>query len=180
MIEMQRVTLGNRPTNSNPNKPVIDYNFGDQMQWYGRVFFDILADNVLKLYVMQAQAFEVDMDGNFIPSPDGPPSRTDLTPHTVMQTAITARTNTMGPGWVRTLPPSQTTVDPSNLPEGTLTRTSLPAIGSVAIGQLVYVAPNLWLADEGEIRKCAMVKIDQLATVLANSVELSGGGFGDV
>lgn len=168
---MERTTLPNAPTGLSPMDAALDYSFGAGR--FARVVLE-MSDAQSDNFNIKAQAFELDAAGNMVQAPKGYPSRTRQTNHTVARSSL-GDTATLVPGWVRTVPASQTTVDATNLPEGTIIATALPATGTV--GQFVYIDPTLYRWDAGVALQIAEGKIVELQAVLQNSAPLSNMGF---
>jgi hypothetical protein len=115
---------------------------------------------------IEAQAYEVNAAGAFVPAAEGYPSRTPGTQHTIAATGL-GDTHTLTPGWVREVGYYNT----DTLPEGTLIATQLPASGD--IDERVFVEPHLYRFDMGEVARIMEGKAKELADLLRQADALA-------
>lgn len=173
---MEQITLPNRPTNLSPKVEVLEFAHEGIKARVILSLDDSLNNGHL---LLQAQAYQMTDDGGFVSAPNGYPSRTSNTTHTVLATSLGSKavpnTHTLTPGWVKHLPPNQTAVSVDNLPEGSVVAETLPV--SASVGDLVFVEPYLYRWDEGIATATARSKVEELLMILANSAPLSGLGF---
>lgn len=123
--------------------------------------------------VIEAQAFEVDANGNFISIKHGPkagePSRTSGTSHVIALSGISAGTHTLKPGWVKvpgSYDPSLPDGSVGGLPEGVPRVDSLPSQANT--NDQVWYNNTLWRWDEGMIESVMRSKAEELAALLRN------------
>lgn len=174
---MQPIELPNRPTGLTPKNALLEYEYEGIKARVILTLDDTLKDNHL---MISAQAYEMNEDGTFVQAPNGYPSRTPSSVHTVNSTSLgtkqVPKQATLAPGWVLTLPPNQTSVNADNLPEGCVAVETLPETASV--GDTVYKDPYMYRWDEGIAVATAKSKVEELFNIIANSQPLSGLGFG--
>lgn len=170
---MERITLPNAPTDLSPMDAALDYSFGDNK--FARVILEMSqSDN--DMFIIKAQAYEMDAAGNYAMAPKGYPSRTRQTTHTVAASSL-GDTATLVPGWVRMAPPNKVNyaMDSESLPEGTQQLDALPATGNA--GEHVMVGDTLYAWNIGVARQVAQGKVEELEQTLRVSVPLSNMGF---
>lgn len=169
---MNPITLPNRPSNMPNTQAIREYELDGIMC---RVILALSAGMVDNHIEIKAQAYQMDEAGNFMSAPNGYPSRTTNTTHTVNTTGIAAKSATLLPAWLRTMPEGATSVDAGSLPEGVEVVTTLPATAEV--GERVYCDPYLYRWDAGIVELTAIAKAEELFNIVANSAPLSGVGF---
>jgi hypothetical protein len=120
--------------------------------------------------LIEAQAFEVDTNGVFQSAPNGTPSRSTATKHTV-QLAGVGDTHTLLPGWVRVVG----TYDINNLPEGTQILDTLPESGTES--DRIWCNNKLYRWSLGMVEEIMRGKAAELAGVLRNSAAMENFGL---
>ena len=174
---MNPIELPSRPTGLTPKNAVLEYEHQGVLARVVLTLDDTLKDNHLSIV---AQAFQLDEAGAFVQAPNGYPSRTPSSTHTVNASALgtrqAPRQATLPPGWVQVMPPNQSSVDAEHLPEVCVEVDELPE--SAAVGDLVFKDPYLYRWDEGIAVATAKAKVEELLAIVSNSTPLSGLGFG--
>lgn len=168
---MERITLPNTPAGLSPMDAALDYSFSNGR--FARVILE-MSEGEMDHFKIKAQAYELDAQGNMVQAPKGYPSRTRQTNHTVARSSL-GDTATLAPGWVRVPPAAGTTIDATNVPEGTQFADTLPATGE--LGDMVFIDSTLYRWEKGVARQIAEAKVEELQTVLQNSAPLSNLGF---
>lgn len=173
---MERATLGNRPTTQAPMSRIEDFVVDGT---HVRVSLKLKPGPSDDIHIIDAQAFEVDANGINIPAPDGRPSRTGSTGHTVQASSL-GDTHTLKPGWVRIV---------GDYDASTFEPTAARAMGKPVAG----VEPD-WESnptgqhfdtetgigyrwDEGENLRVARGKVQELLALLRNSAPIAGIDF---
>lgn len=170
---MEQITLPNRPQNLPASVAVLEFEHEGVLARVILTLSDRVENDNLQF---TAQAYEMNADGSFKAAPNGFPSRTANTTHTVLASGLTvSKTATLEPGWIKHFVPGQAGMTAENLPEGAIALSELPALGNV--GDLVFVDPWLWKWDEGIALHTAKLKVEELTSILGNSRVLSGLGF---
>lgn len=157
---MERVTLPGLPA-----KRAADYQLdGFDPPRYARVIYTP-QESKPDRKMIEAQAFEVDANGNFVANVvNGMPSRTAGTIHVISISGI-GDTHTLQPGWVRVVG----TYHEENLPTGAVIGT-LPATGNV--GDMVFTGEHLYRYDAGMLEGVLQTKANELAQLLRNSTAI--------
>lgn len=169
---MQRIQLPNRPATMPANTALLEFEHEGIL---ARVILTNKPDMVDGHLVMSAQAFQMTEEGQFVSAPNGYPSRTSGTTHTVNTSGLIAKTATLAPGWIRDVGHAGNEVNPENLPEGATVAEALPASGEA--GQRIYVEPFLYVWDEGIAVATAIDKVKELCAIVSASETLSGRAF---
>lgn len=151
----------------------LDYTFDGGL--FGRVIIEIQRDPANPdFYRLNAQAFQVDSQGLFAAAPKGYPSRTSQSGPTLSISGITAKACSLVPGWIKVNPESGQVINSTNLPEGAQILEELP--NTAQVGDHVYIEPTLWVWGKGALLTVAEGKIEELRTIIVNSLPLSGLG----
>jgi hypothetical protein len=169
---MERIELPNRPATMPENSALFEFEHEGVL---ARVILGMKADMVDGHIVMSAQAFEMSADGQFMPAPNGYPSRTASTTHTINTSGLIAKTATLAPAWIKDVGHAGNEVNLENLPEGAIAADELPAAGQP--GDRVYVDPFLYVWDEGIAISTAKEKVKELCAIVTASAPLSGRAF---
>lgn len=175
---MQKITLPKRPTQLPPTAALREYRLPNGKPV--RVFielhqspFDENGDPIpADMLVVYAQGYEMTDAGDFAVAPNGYPSRTKRTAHTVQRSAI-GDTKSLKPAWVRHAPASQTAITPDTMPPGSFTGDALPAAGTHE-GQIAYVGGKFYEWTDGETERIARGKASDMQNIDNNSAVLSG------
>lgn len=160
---MNETTLGNRPDPLAPLTRIVDFNADG-------VFVRVslrLRQSAPATLTIDAQAFEVDASGAYVSGPDGRPSRTPESTHSVSTSGL-GDTHTLSPGWVRKV--GTYTAQDFELqaqPES-------PEAGDEYFDPATDTAYR-W--DEGETLRIARGKADEMLRIRANSAPLAGISF---
>lgn len=135
-------------------------------------------DTAVKIGHLQisAQAFEMNADGTFKQAPNGYPSRSGGSIHTIPADALND-TVCMDDDWVRHTPVSAETLDPVAL--GLDVVEGRPTVSGTEYGQLVWdsARQHAWRWAEGFADSTARAKLQDVARVVRSSNVLSGFGF---
>lgn len=115
---------------------------------------------------ISAQAFEIDAKGNFAFAPNGEPSRTHGTDHTVYATNL-GDTHSLKPAWVRQQ--MDANLELAAAQEVAIVD-SLPKIGEV--GDRLYCDPYFYTWVQGTVLDICDGKAKDLFKLLNNSAEL--------
>lgn len=170
---MDHVTLGNRPATMPPRTKIEDYQDGAT---YVRVSLKLLAPSTDSL-TLDAQAFQVDATGAIVAGPDGRPSRTPGTQHSVITSSL-GDTHTLAPGWVRVVGDYTAESFEPDAPRGSGRPTAPPAVGDTT-GMYFDTATGIGYRydADGETGRIARGKVDEMLRILANSDALAGLDF---
>lgn len=171
---MKKIELATYPTQLPNNVEVRDYDMEDGT--YFRVIMEVDPNTKLDHLHMTAQAFEMNADGSFKQAPNGYPSRTRSSTHTVLADSLND-TIFMDDAWVRHVVAAGSTLDPValNLP----TVTARPTEPGTEYGQLVWdsSAMHAWRWQEGYADGVARAKLQDIQRIMRASNVLSGFGF---
>lgn len=176
---MERTTLGNRPATLPPRMKIEDFaaeghHVRVSLKLIERQATDL---SVLPTLMISAQAFEVNADGFNITGPDGRPSRTPETMHSVIASSL-GDTHTLNPGWVRIAGDfdrdtfEQSAVFANGKP------TDEPDWEANPTGQHYDTFTGKgyrWV--EGETLGVARAKVDEMLNIIRNSAPLAGIDF---
>ena len=171
---MKKIELPSYPTNLPSHVEVRDFDMEDGT--FFRVIMEL--DTTIKVghLHMGAQAFQMNEDGSFFQAPNGYPSRSNSSVHTIPADALND-TICMDDGWVRHTMDAGAVLDPValNLP----TVTARPIEPGTEYGQLVWdsTANHAWRWQEGFADGTARAKLQDAARVVRSSNVLSGFGF---
>src|SRR5690606_15603155 len=160
--DMEPTTLGNRPDPLAPLTRLQDFTDGTTRV---PVSLRLRPGSAPDSLFLDAQAFEVDATGAYVPAPDSRPSRTPETSQT-NATSSHGDTHTLNPGWVRkqgTYTADDFTVTGSGKPTGEGDAGDEYFDTDTGIGYR-------W--DEGEVMRIARGKADEMLRILANSAPL--------
>lgn len=146
-----------------PAKRAADYDIGNGN--YARVIYTPQESKPDRKQI-EAQAFQIDANGNFVPADTGVPSRTAGTVHVISVTGI-GDTHTLTPGWVRVVGD----YNADSLPEGTTIVEILPATADV--GDTAYMGDTMYRWDEGMLETILKGKAQELADLIRNSTALN-------
>lgn len=153
---MNKITLANTPPRGQ------DYELNGK---FARVIYVPKETNSDRVTV-NMQAFEIDANGAFVSGPNGAPSRTHATDHTIT-TSNLGDTHTLKPAWVR----EQRDANPTLAAEQNVDIvTQLPA--TAEIGDRVYKDPYFYMWVQGMIADNTDAKAAELFKLLANSAQL--------
>lgn len=175
---MQKITLPNRPTQMPATSALREYRLPNGkpvrviIDSHQSPFDENGAPIPPDMMVLYAQGYEMTEDGHFAVAPDGRPSRTRRTAHTVQRSAI-GDTRSLKAAWVRHAPVSQTTITPETMPPGSYTGATLPAKGTHE-GQIAYVGGKFYEWTDGETERVARGKAENMGSIIDNSAVLSG------
>lgn len=171
---MQEVTLGNRPTAMAPMTKIVDFQVETG---YVRVCLKLSQPDPINL-VISAQAFEVDDQGVNLVAPDGRPSRTGDTSHTLIASSL-GDTHTLKPGWVKIMTTYIEADFDASVPRGEINPTLEPDWSNNPEGKFFNTATQTaWRWEStGEIMRIANGKVEEMMTIIRNSAPLSGLDF---
>jgi hypothetical protein len=162
---MEKVTLPGLP-----ERRAADYQLdGFNAPRYARVIYTP-QESKPDRKIIDAQAYEVDANGNFVAAPLGYPSRTPGTLHTIAMHGI-GDTHTITPGWVRIVgnyDPEATAGATNALPTGTEFVETRPATGTA--GAFIWWQGQLYQWQEGILDQILRGKAEELAGILRNSL----------
>ena len=171
---MQEVVLGNRPVQQAPMSKLLDFEHEGK---HIRVSIKLSQADPVNL-VINAQAFEVDANGVNITAPDGRPSRTGDTGHSVIMSAL-GDTHTLKPGWTRIVGQYDQESFEASAPRGTEKPVAEPDWATNPTGQFYNTATDqAWKWDsEGEVFRLAKAKVEEMMNIIRNSAPLAGLDF---
>lgn len=163
---MERTTLKNRPVALAPMTRLEDFTDG---KGFVRVSLTLRQGDAEQLTI-DAQGFEVDGKGANVIAPDGRPSRTPGTQHTVMASAL-GDTHTLNPDWVRI-------VGTYTAADFTATGTGKPSKPGTDGDEYFDTASEIgYRWDEGEVLRIARGKADEMGRIRSNSRQIAGLAF---
>lgn len=166
---MIKIKLPNYPEKLPSHMEVRDFQLDDGK--FARVIMKLSEQPTIGHYHLEAQAYEMSEDGNFVQAPLGFPSRTEKTEHTVIASAL-GDTIDLDDNWMR--------YEGSVLEPNTLTQvTSRPTEPGEFYGQKVWDTSrqHAWIWREGFADSTARAKIQDLIQILNTSGIRSGFGF---
>lgn len=176
---MDRTTLGNRPATLQPRMKIEDFiadghHVRVSLKLVERQATDL---SVIPSLMISAQAFEVNADGYNITGPDGRPSRTPESMHSVIATSL-GDTHTLNPGWVRIVGDydnetfEQSAVFANGKPAGE------PDWETNPTGQHFDTFTGVgYRWAEGETLTVARGKVEEMLNIIRNSAPLAGIDF---
>lgn len=170
---MERATFGNRPAVLPPLTRIEDFLCQDVRV---RVSLMLHKSDTERL-VLDAQAFELDAQDQFVVAPDGRPSRTRSTEHTILATSL-GDTHTLHPGWVRIVGDYDQDTFEATAPRGQGKPTDPPDWSTNPKGQFYDEDTGIgYRWDAGEALRIARGKAEELCTIVRNSTHLAGVEF---
>lgn len=173
---MERVTLGNRPATLPPRCKIEDFLHDGK---YVRVSLKLREGTVENHFILDAQAFEVDANGLNVVGPDGRPSRTSNSGHTIETTSI-GDTHTLNPGWVRIVGDYDANTFEPTAVRGTGGKpTEEPEISTNPTRQFYDTDSGIGYRwdDEGESLRICKSKVLEMCNIIRNSAPLAGIDF---
>lgn len=171
---MNQVTLGNRPETLPPMTKLLDYDAGDGK--YVRVSMKLLG-TANDTVTVNAQAYQVDANGNFTVAPDGRASRTMDTNHTIATSSL-GDTHTMNPAWVRVVGDYNADTFEPSAPRGIGKPTAPPDVAENPSKQYYDTAAGVgYRYDNGEISRIAEGKVNDMLGIITNSGAITGIDF---
>lgn len=172
-MAIKETKLKTYPQNLPDDMDVRDYNLGGGK--YARVIMEASRDtyNGVTNFVLFGQAYELDKQGRMVQAPNGYPSRTSRTPHTVPESAM-GLTIELEDAWVM----FAGDFDPEN-PGDVATVDTKPEEPGDKYGETVWCEEDqcLYRWTEGFADIVARVKLNDLLTVLKTSDLRSGFAF---
>lgn len=151
-----------------PDKRAADYDLGDGK--YARVIYTP-QESSSDRKVIEVQAFEVDGFGLFVATPNGHPSRTPGTKHTI-QTSGLGDTSTLLEGWVRVVGDYSATPEGNQkpLPTDIVIADALPSVPET---EFAYILGTLYRWDKGVLETIMQGKAEELQRLLRASNSLA-------
>lgn len=172
---MELTTFPNRPAQLPPRTRLEDFTTDGGVR--ARVSLRLRESEGSDRLVIDAQAFEVDADGHFVNAPDGRPSRTPGTGHTIAASSL-GDTHTLQPGWVRIVGDYDPHTFESTAPRGEGRPADPPDFDANPTGQYYDTTTGIgYRWDEGEVLRVAKGKVQELERILANSAPIAGIDF---
>lgn len=172
---MERKTFGNRPTKIAARVRIED--FLSDKTTPTRVSLKLRESDSSDRLIIDAQAFQVTDTGRFVAGPDGRPSRTPGTAHTIATSAL-GDTHTLHPGWVRIVGDYDHTTFEPTATRGPGVPVDPPDLIANPTGQHYDTDTGTgYRWDEGEVLRIAKSKVEELDRILANSAPISGIDF---
>ena len=168
---MKLISLPNQPTDLALTTEVRDYDLGDGK--FCRVIMELSGSASPDHYELKAQCFEMNKDGGFVAAPNGYPSRSHTSTHTILKSELN-KSLFMDDAWCV----AAVQFDPIN-PGDTVIGVGLPLEPGTRYGQLAYdeSIQRVYMWKEGYADSTARAKVEDLRQVLASSAQLSGLGF---
>lgn len=168
---MKKIQLPNYPQSLPSHIDVRDFDLEDGR--YVRVFMELDTEVKVGHFHLSAQAYEMTADGNFVTAPNGYPSRTERTTHTVIASAL-GDTAQLDDDWVRH--------DGQVSPETVIELQHVdqrPTEPASEYGVLVWDTTHnhAWRWAEGFADGTARAKVQDMLAILASSTVRSGLGF---
>jgi hypothetical protein len=174
---MKRVTLGNRPVAVQPGTRTEDFDTG--VGNFVRVSMKKVEAQSDRL-TLSAQAYQVNAEGSYVPGPDGRPSRTQDTTHSINITGFYGedRTHTLDPGWVRVVGDYDEANFESTALRGTAIPVGEPDWATNPTGQFFNTATSKgYRWDEGEALRIARSKAGDMQSIIDGSSIIAGIEF---
>lgn len=169
---MERTQFGNRPAQLAALTKIEDFITDQGLRV--RVSLKLVQSNVPDHLLIDAQAFEVDVNGYAVTAPDGRPSRTPNTQHSIVSSSL-GLTHTLHPGWVRVVGTYDEASFEATAPRGVGKPVAEPDWDTNPTGQYYDTQTGIgyrWV--EGEVLRIARGKVEEMERIVRNSGALSG------
>lgn len=164
--------LPNRPATMPPRTRIYDFDCGDGV--LARVSLRLVSDGNTSHISIDAQAFEVDEIGLPLWAPDGRPSRTPGTLHTLSASGI-GDTHSISPAWTRIVGDytRETFNQQATFAEGK------PTVDGVNYGDQYFdeLTGIGYVWNKGEALGIAEAKAEEMKRIVRNSPQISGLEF---
>lgn len=120
---------------------------------------------------IEAQAFQVDQQGNLVPGPNGIASRTAGTNHVLALSGVAAQTHTLKPGWIR----AHGEFSEETVGEEVTRVTEKPTEPGQLDEERFQANPGwMWRYDMGDLERIRQDKCEALLTTIEQSDVLAG------
>lgn len=160
-----------RMTEQLDNAKAVQYRLGDGK--FARVVLEVQQRKTDRVEV-EAQAFEIDADGNLLSAPNGAASRTPGTSHVIATSGVAGGTHTMKPGWVRVVGD----YDADTFAADAERVTGKPTADAPVDTQVFDTVEGVgYRFDMGEIERIRQGKCDELRNIINQSAALADLDF---
>lgn len=168
------VTLKNRPATPAPRTRLYDFQEDDVLV---RVSLRLQEAQESGNLTIDAQAFQVDAEGQYMAAPDGRPSRSPGSKH-VLHTSSLGDTHSLHPGWVRIVGDYDAATFEKTATRSAGRPVEEPDFETNPTGQHFNESTGVgYRWSQGEAYAIALGKAEELLRIVKNSAPLSGLDF---